>query len=767
MRKSLVAVVPAMVAAWIGVGAQEYEPTCKMCPGTYIDKSEVDAYLKRAIDNRIVDQQIRGVDIGKNNVGIGIVYRGRLEKPEAGVAEHDLVSELYHIIEGSGTLAVGPELVNKERRPASSKTVRVQNGPGNNARAIRNPQSFNLAPGDVVVIPAGTGHQFTKIDDKLVYLMVRFDPDKIVPTKGEAESKADLLTSGNESAEEARAEGAKNKHLEKEYAPTCDSCPGTHIPSAEVQAYIKRAIANQLVDQQVRAVDIGKSNIGVGVVYRGKLAKPEANVAEHDLVSEVYHIIDGAATLKLGPDLIGKKRRPATMTTVRLLNGPGNGATDIRNGVSYDLKAGDVVVIPAGTGHQFTRIDDHVTYLMVRVDPDKVLPLKSEAESKADLQTDGRSTAGGGAGAAPTAGEPQPAGGPAPTAGGPAPTAGGPAPTAGGGAGAASQPAKPTWKELVGPNGPTDMKLSDPALLGAIDVHAHLDPDISGGGQVARAMDAVDMARQAKARGMRGFVYKTHLDMGSATSAYFARKAVPGIEVFGRFALNLPVGGLNPAAVMEFISIKGGWGRIIEMPTRDNSIPAKDGRPWVLPWLDLFPNIPRNVPTVRNGEVVPELKNLIALIAKVKTAGSDGRVVIATGHASPEAHILIAKEARRQGVEVLLTHPGASVPRAALQEVAKLGAYIEVMADFHQVGEDPEEKAKYTFDTIRQVGAGQVIMGTDCGQMNNPFPADCIALAARKLRSMGLTEGELNQILKENPARYLGLPPSPASARSR
>jgi hypothetical protein len=36
-------------------------------------------------------------------------------------------------------------------------------------------------------------------------------------------------------------------------------------------------------------------------------------------------------------------------------------------------------------GHWFTRIDDHITYLMVRIDPDKVVPLKSEAESKADL----------------------------------------------------------------------------------------------------------------------------------------------------------------------------------------------------------------------------------------------------------------------------------------------------------------------------------------------------------------------------------------------
>ena len=186
---------------------------------------------------------------------------------------------------------------------------------------------------------------------------------------------------------------------EKEYQPTCNMCPGTYIPNTEVQAYVKRAITNQLTDQQVRQVDIGKANVGVAVVYRGKLANPEANVAEHDLVSEVYHVIDGSATLVLGPDLVGKQRRPSTLTTVKLLNGPGNNATAIRNGVAYQLKPGDVVIIPAGTGHQFTKIDDHIAYVMMRVDPDKVTPHKSEADSKADLLTDGRASAGGGAGA--------------------------------------------------------------------------------------------------------------------------------------------------------------------------------------------------------------------------------------------------------------------------------------------------------------------------------------------------------------------------------
>ena len=168
--------------------------------------------------------------------------------------------------------------------------------------------------------------------------------------------------------------------------PTCEMCPGTYIPLSELEAYTAKAIAEKIIDQQVRDVFIGKAHIGIGMVYRGRLDKPAPDsVAEHDLVSEVYHVISGAATLVLGPDIVNRQRRPATLRTVVEYNGPGHNGSDIRNGVAHQIKAGDVVVIPAGTGHWFTKIDDHINYLMVRIDPDKATPLKSEAQSKAYL----------------------------------------------------------------------------------------------------------------------------------------------------------------------------------------------------------------------------------------------------------------------------------------------------------------------------------------------------------------------------------------------
>src|SRR5712691_3834667 len=168
--------------------------------------------------------------------------------------------------------------------------------------------------------------------------------------------------------------------------PTCNMCPGQYIPVSELQAYTKKAIAERLTDEQVWDIEIGKAHIGIGMVHRVKLDAPAANsVAEHDQVSEVYQIIDGTATLVLGPDILNRQRRPATHQTVREFNGPGNNGSEIRNGVAYQLKPGDAVVIPAGTGHWFTKIDDHIDYLMVGIDPDKVTPIRDEAASKAYL----------------------------------------------------------------------------------------------------------------------------------------------------------------------------------------------------------------------------------------------------------------------------------------------------------------------------------------------------------------------------------------------
>ena len=104
-------------------------------------------------------------------------------------------------------------------------------------------------------------------------------------------------------------------------------------------------------------------------------------------------------------------------------------------------------------------------------------------------------------------------------------------------------------------------------------------------------------------------------------------------------------------------------------------------------------------------------------------------------------------------MQVVLTHP-REIPQ--LEEAAKLGAYIEItVAPVIR----NETGARAAAGWIRRIGAGSIILSTDCGQMSNPLPSDCIALAAQALRAQGVTNRELDVMLKENPAKLLGLSP--------
>jgi hypothetical protein len=335
------------------------------------------------------------------------------------------------------------------------------------------------------------------------------------------------------------------------------------------------------------------------------------------------------------------------------------------------------------------------------------------------------------------------------------------------GAAMAQTPAQDEWR--IDPlRGPVDLGLTDPSLVGAIDVHLHLDPDSPGAGGVVRAIDVLDAARIAMARGMRGFVFKTHQDTSSASGAYMVRTHVsPTLEVFGRMASNYSTGGINAATLEHYTQIKGGWGRIYEMPTRDSitatTAPGSMDRANLArarPWMLMMPEgTAPYIAVSRNGELLPEVKHLIGELAKIRTVDSNGRMVLATGHATPQEHLLLTQEARRQGLNVLLTHPG-DIPQ--LPEAARLGAFIEVTAS--NIYKTQAQSAAAAA-LIRKIGAQHMIVSTDCGQTTNVYPSDCLVLAARGLRANGITQREIDLMYKINPARLLGLPPPEEAQR--
>jgi len=268
-------------------------------------------------------------------------------------------------------------------------------------------------------------------------------------------------------------------------------------------------------------------------------------------------------------------------------------------------------------------------------------------------------------------------------------------------------------------------------LSGVIDVHAHADPD-----GMARSIDAIDLAKLAKSRGMRGLVLKNHYE-STAVLAYLVNKEVPGLELAGGIALNRPVGGINPAAVEWMAKVKGGFGRIVWMPTFDSEhhvTSQKETRPFVS--------------VSRNGQLLPEVEQVLALIAA-------NNMVLATGHSSPAEVLMLIRAAKRAGVkQIIVTHAinafvGMSTEQ--MKEAAGLGAFLEF------VWVRPGTPAvRQTADAIRAVGPASAILSSDLGQAANPLHPDGLMACFQALREAGLSEADIALMSKTNPARLLG-----------
>lgn len=273
-------------------------------------------------------------------------------------------------------------------------------------------------------------------------------------------------------------------------------------------------------------------------------------------------------------------------------------------------------------------------------------------------------------------------------------------------------------------------------LRGAIDIHVHADPD-----NVPRSLDGLEAARLAKDSGMRAIVLKSHFDP-TAGLALLARKAVPGIEVFGGIDLNLPVGGMNVHAVDHMARVNGRWGRMVWMSTFDAENQIRAGT--------------SNAAFVRvsqNGALLPETKAVIAAIAK-------HNFVLASGHVSAQEALLMFEEGRRLGVRGMVATHGMSAPTSLTaeqaQQAARLGAFIEFVSGTLAT---PTAQAKIDrlADDIRKVGVEHAILSSDLGQRGNPLPADGYATYMDALRKKGFTDQELDRMAKQNPARLLGL----------
>ena len=280
------------------------------------------------------------------------------------------------------------------------------------------------------------------------------------------------------------------------------------------------------------------------------------------------------------------------------------------------------------------------------------------------------------------------------------------------------------------------MAATDRLMEGAVDIHVHFAPDP----RVERRTDALEVARQAQAAGMRGLVLKSH-EFPTQPVAYTVGRMVQGISLIGGVTLDIEVGGLNPAAVSAS-ALMGG--RVVWMPTYSARAHRRhkgmDGGIYILD---------------ERGRMVPEMYPILDTVRQHD-------MVLATGHLSTEESMVLVDEARNLGIgRIVVTHASSmsfstGMTVEDMVSLAKKGAFIEhcvhvMMPLTHRL--DPSKLA----DMIRAIDPERCIFSTDFGQAYHPVAPEGLRMGIATLLQAGMDEVEVGMMVKDNPSRLLGL----------
>lgn len=150
-------------------------------PPTDVTKAMLDiaakigaAALKPGVS--VSDRNIALSDTGNYNVTVAYVTRPATKVMSGTVLSHDKITEIYYVVSGRGTQVTG-QLTNGTKQTGST-TI----GPGwSSTTPIANGKTTTLGPGEMQIIPPGTGHVWTEIaDGGIVYMTIRIDPERVI-----------------------------------------------------------------------------------------------------------------------------------------------------------------------------------------------------------------------------------------------------------------------------------------------------------------------------------------------------------------------------------------------------------------------------------------------------------------------------------------------------------------------------------------------------------------------------------------------------------
>jgi quercetin dioxygenase-like cupin family protein len=181
MKQRLPFVVVGLLAGW--GGAWVCAQTKTSAPVVGISSQDIQTVLNyTGAEGAATDRQMRVVDLGAYRLGVGVLRRTatRAGAPVGAIAHSD-VTEVFYVISGTGTLVTGGPVANERAYPPETEFVRLAVGPSSGG-TFTGGDRRRLAPGDVVIVPAGVPHGFDDVTDQITYLSVRPDLSGVLPS---------------------------------------------------------------------------------------------------------------------------------------------------------------------------------------------------------------------------------------------------------------------------------------------------------------------------------------------------------------------------------------------------------------------------------------------------------------------------------------------------------------------------------------------------------------------------------------------------------
>jgi hypothetical protein len=290
----------------------------------------------------------------------------------------------------------------------------------------------------------------------------------------------------------------------------------------------------------------------------------------------------------------------------------------------------------------------------------------------------------------------------------------------------------------------------DGLLLGAIDPHVHSGPSIA-----ARALDHLELVKQASAAGFAAVVTKDH-DYSGVMTAALITKHFPELKtkIYSSIVLNNVVGGFNPYAV-EHTAAMGG--KIVWMPTlaAENHLRWEKTSNWVHPASTNKMRPAVGIPVLDGNKAVrDDVKEVLDIIAK-------NDMVLASGHLHVSETWLVFEEAKRRGVNrIVLTHP-EDIVDASMNDVkglATMGAFVEhSLCMFIEGSKFKTRTADDLRKHIEAAGVEQTILCSDLGQTGTISPLEGFRRGIKLCIDLGYDDEQIRKMVSLNTARMLGI----------